>query len=106
LRTRSAAPRRPRSERARAGRRSPRESPSARAEGEGFEPSSEESPPKRFSRPPHSTTLPPLRGTSARLDDRRGRELASRVEEAAQEFRALTREQAPGNLGAVVQAWL
>src|SRR6476646_10447342 len=28
-------------------------------EGEGFEPSSEESPPKRFSRPPHSTALPP-----------------------------------------------
>ena len=34
------------------------------AEGEGFEPSSEESPPKRFSRPPHSTALPPLRGTA------------------------------------------
>jgi hypothetical protein len=33
-----------------------------KAEGEGFEPSSEESPPKRFSRPPHSTALPPLRG--------------------------------------------
>jgi site-specific DNA recombinase len=32
------------------------------AEGEGFEPSSEESPPKRFSRPPHSTTLPPFQG--------------------------------------------
>ena len=31
------------------------------AEGEGFEPSSEENPPKRFSRPPHSTALPPLR---------------------------------------------
>jgi site-specific DNA recombinase len=32
------------------------------AEGEGFEPSSEENPPKRFSRPPHSTALPPLQG--------------------------------------------
>jgi site-specific DNA recombinase len=32
------------------------------AEGEGFEPSSEESPPKWFSRPPHSTALPPLQG--------------------------------------------
>jgi site-specific DNA recombinase len=32
------------------------------AEGEGFEPSSEENPLKRFSRPPHSTALPPLQG--------------------------------------------
>jgi len=32
------------------------------AEGEGFEPSSERKAPKRFSRPPHSTALPPLRG--------------------------------------------
>src|SRR4051794_26936355 len=31
------------------------------AEGEGFEPSSDRNGPKRFSRPPHSTTLPPLR---------------------------------------------
>ncbi len=31
------------------------------AEGEGFEPSSEENPPKQFSRLPHSTALPPLR---------------------------------------------
>jgi site-specific DNA recombinase len=31
------------------------------AEGERFELSSEEKPPKRFSRPPHSTALPPLR---------------------------------------------
>jgi site-specific DNA recombinase len=36
------------------------------AEGEGFEPSSEESPPKRFSRPPHSTALPPLRDDAAK----------------------------------------
>jgi hypothetical protein len=32
-------------------------------EGEGFEPSSEENPLKRFSRPPHSTALPPLPGS-------------------------------------------
>ena len=31
------------------------------AEEEGFEPSSPGLPVKRFSRPPHSTTLPPLR---------------------------------------------
>ena len=31
------------------------------AEKEGFEPSSPGLPVKRFSRPPHSTTLPPLR---------------------------------------------
>ncbi len=31
------------------------------AEGGGFEPPSEENPPKRFSRPPHSTALPPFR---------------------------------------------
>ena len=31
------------------------------AEEEGFEPSSPGAPVKRFSRPPHSTTLPPLR---------------------------------------------
>ena len=46
-----------------------REGPTA--EGEGFEPSSEESPPKRFSRPPHSTALPPLRGDPPRLEDLR-----------------------------------
>ena len=39
---------------------------SALTEGEGFEPSSEENPLKRFSRPPHSTALPPL------LGDRKG----------------------------------
>jgi hypothetical protein len=39
------------------------------AEGEGFEPSSEESPPKRFSRPPHSTALPPLQSLG-REDER------------------------------------
>src|SRR5262249_30743718 len=33
-------------------------------EGEGFEPSSEEDPLKRFSRPPHSTALPPLQGNA------------------------------------------
>jgi hypothetical protein len=37
----------------------------AKTEGEGFEPSSEESPPKQFSRLPHSTALPPLRATRA-----------------------------------------
>src|SRR5438477_10934821 len=38
------------------------------AEGEGFEPSSDRNGPKRFSRPPHSTTLPPLRdGARGRL---------------------------------------
>jgi hypothetical protein len=31
-------------------------------EGEGFEPSSDQSGLKRFSRPPHSTALPPLLG--------------------------------------------
>ena len=31
------------------------------AEREGFEPSVEEYPQQRFSRPPHSTALPPLR---------------------------------------------
>ena len=34
-----------------------------KTEGEGFEPSSEENPLKRFSRPPHSTALPPLPGS-------------------------------------------
>ena len=32
-----------------------------KTEGEGFEPSVPGSPAQRFSRPPHSTTLPPLR---------------------------------------------
>jgi hypothetical protein len=36
------------------------------AEGEGFEPPSEGSPPKQFSRLPHSTTLPPLRARATR----------------------------------------
>jgi 2-(1,2-epoxy-1,2-dihydrophenyl)acetyl-CoA isomerase len=36
------------------------------AEGEGFEPSSDRNGPKRFSRPPHSTTLPPLRDGEGR----------------------------------------
>ena len=37
------------------------------AEEEGFEPSSPGLPVKRFSRPPHSTTLPPLRILGATL---------------------------------------
>jgi predicted O-methyltransferase YrrM len=36
--------------------------PARGTEGGGFEPPSEECPPKRFSRPPHSTTLPPFHG--------------------------------------------
>jgi hypothetical protein len=39
----------------------PAEHSARKTEGEGFEPSSEENPLKRFSRPPHSTALPPLR---------------------------------------------
>src|ERR1700720_1607888 len=93
-------------------------------EGEGFEPSSEESPPKRFSRPPHSTALPPLQGldrrTSVILDAyaiwdgsgkrvrlRRSRPpLAARGEEAAQQLAACWRQQAPGDLRSVIQAGL
>src|SRR6185437_15235807 len=51
--------------------RSPRRVPAfdpVLTEGEGFEPSSEESPPKRFSRPPHSTALPPLQGPAWRTN--------------------------------------
>src|SRR5208283_3626507 len=35
-------------------------------EGEGFEPSSDQSGLKRFSRPPHSTALPPLQGDASK----------------------------------------
>src|SRR5205085_11123189 len=35
------------------------------AEGEGFEPPYRAEPGQRFSRPPHSTTLPPLRSGAA-----------------------------------------
>jgi catechol 2,3-dioxygenase-like lactoylglutathione lyase family enzyme len=52
-----------------------------KTEGEGFEPSSDQSGLKRFSRPPHSTALPPLQGISGhkarpstRCDERAARE--------------------------------
>ena len=49
------------------------------AEEEGFEPSSPGAPVKRFSRPPHSTTLPPLRRGDA---PQKGRHIKASLEEA------------------------
>ena len=55
------------------------------AEGEGFEPSYPRRG-KRFSRPPHSTTLPPLRGGNGilRMPGIYGGELGIRTPDAAQ----------------------
>ena len=50
-----------------------------KVELEGFEPSSPGAPVKRFSRPPHSTTLPPLRRGDAPA---KGRHIKASLEEA------------------------
>ncbi len=66
------------------------------AEGERFELSVRQSGAQRFSRPPHSTALPPLQGDTPRL-------LSPRREERAEQLPALLREQTAGDGGAVVQ---
>ena len=53
-----------------------------RAEGEGFEPSSGVNP-KRFSRPPHSTALPPLPREAGRYDTTPRGEVAERLKATA-----------------------
>ena len=78
------------------------------AEGEGFEPSVQGLPTQRFSRPPDSTTLAPLRGRARGAAERLARLGLSGARRRTPSSSAAhsRRQQAAGDLRAVVEARL